>query len=81
MSTHSLPDQIARYGMTLQAERLGFGMHLVQKLTRRSRAICEDFPEMMERALPFLDGINTSVAIIECHEAHLPGDCPLCGAK
>jgi len=37
--------------------------------------------ELRDRAIALYGPEDDYVTAVECHECHLPGDCPLCGAK
>jgi hypothetical protein len=67
------------------ALRLWYWMFLACRLTWRIQEELMDRVErlpwsLQERAMN-LFGDNWELAAIECHESHIPGDCPLCGAE
>jgi hypothetical protein len=77
---------IAYCGILVVIDRTGFGMPRIVLLDAEVwRRLSEVSSDLQRRALR-LYGTSDSAwpalfAAIECHESHLPGDCPLCGAQ
>jgi hypothetical protein len=49
---------------------------------RAFRSALDEVPNWLQyRAIKFYGDEEWAMAAIECNEAHIPGDCPLCGAQ